>query len=1083
MIFAMPLSCPSCGEENPDRARFCLACAAPLQAERKPPREKRKLVTVVFSDLSGSTSLGERLDSETLRAIMQRYYEAMRVALERHGGTVEKFIGDAVMAVFGVPTTREDDAVRAVRAARAMADSLAELNAEIEGRWGERLATRTGVNSGEVVAGAGVDALATGDAVNVAARLEQTAKPGEILIGETTRRLVGELAETEPAGKLELKGKAEPVAAHRLIALRDQREGQPSGHRSALRAALVGRRDELAALERAFSESVEAEHCRLVVLSGEPGVGKSRLCREFRAALADRARSLGGRCLSYGQGITYWSLAEIVKSAAGVVDQDSAEDAEAKIAAAVADRGRDRGRSIARPLAAAIGISTEPAEREDIFRAFRLFLESQAATLPQLIVVDDLQWAEPTFLDLIAYLVRNTEGPLLLLCLARPELYETHPDFGEELAEGAGLSIRLGTLSESDSRALVGELLGAASLPDELAAQITAAARGNPLFVEEMLRTMADEGQLVYEDGAWRTTGELTEVEVPATIQALLAARLERLEVAELEVAERASVIGEEFWRDAVEELSADGEDSAVAESLKALLAKELVEHGETEFLGAEPYRFSHLLVRDVAYSGLLKEVRAELHERFADWLDERLGERAGEYAEIIGYHLEAAYRHRSELGAADERTTALGERAGESLRAAGIRSFRRAESAAAVGLLERAVELLGDRPSRAAAYFWLGRALRDANDPAQALEALCQAASEAEKTGDHDMARLAKLRGAVLRVGRGEDRADEVRAFAGQILSEPSGSDDATGTAIALLSLMVLDDRALQCESAIARYEKMLASPAMLTEAGDAFGEYGIALQMGPVPVEQAIARIEAVSLRIDDSRPMVRAEIFSALAPLEASRRDFVRARSLCSAAETVYREFDRRLDRYWLAGYVAGPVEASAGELDVAEQLLTEGADGLRRLGYTEILASVLPDLARVLFARGRFDEAAAAAAEAREMTSSLDLHARIRWRSIEARLLAHRGEVGEAERIGREAVAIAAETDAVNEHACSLLDLAYILRAADRPEEARGAAREALGLYRGKGNIVGARQAEAALREVDDQGRSSSQSAAQ
>src|SRR6188472_2406375 len=445
--------CAACGVENPDIARFCLACGTQL-AEARPPQETRKVVTIVFSDLKGSTSLGEALDSEALREVMTRYFDAMRGELERHGGVIEKFIGDAVMAVFGLPRLHEDDALRAVRAASGMQAALEELNDELQRIYGVQLANRTGVNTGEVVAGdpSTGQRLVTGDAVNVAARLEQAAGEREVLLGELTYRLVRGDVDVEEVEPLELKGKSEPVPAYRLVGVRetvstDARRGAP----------LVGREEELAALTSAVDEAAASSSCHLVTVVGDAGLGKSRLTSEFLAASRPRALAASGRCLPYGEGITFWPVGEAVKGLAGIVNDDSATEVQTKLAS-LADPAGD---GVTARLASALGLSVEPFPVEELFWAVRRLLTHLAAERPVIFLVEDIHWAEPTMLALIEHLVQACKAPVLVLCPTRPELLEKEPEW----STGAhSARIVLEPLDTEHAQRMIESLLGGGSL-------------------------------------------------------------------------------------------------------------------------------------------------------------------------------------------------------------------------------------------------------------------------------------------------------------------------------------------------------------------------------------------------------------------------------------------------------------------------------------------------------------------------------------------------------------------------------------------------------------------------------------------
>jgi class 3 adenylate cyclase len=686
--------CPSCGEENTERARFCSGCGIPLEGEAAESRENRKVVSIVFCDLVGSTSMGESLDSEAVRRVMLRYAAEMRVAIERHGGRVEKFIGDAVMAVFGIPMIHEDDALRAVRAAVEMRESLGRLNDELEERWGVRLQTRSGVNTGEVVAGSDAsrgEGLVVGDTVNVAARLEQHAGTNEILIGEGTYALTRDAVTAEPVEPLTLKGKAEPVPAFRLI---DVSKEAPGVARR-LDSPLVGREAEVDQLTDAFEGALETRECALCTIVGPAGVGKSRVSLEFLNKVADRATVLQGRCLSYGEGITYWPVAEVVREAASIRDDDSPERARVRIARLLPEEQQ----SMAEPVASALGLADNVFQPDEIFLAIRRLLQAIASDRPLVVVFEDIHWGEVTFFDLIEYIANSSrDAPILILCIARPELREARPEFGVSTRHAVALS--LGPLEREQSETLVANLLGQMELAHEISARIAENAQGNPLFVEEMLRMLIDEEMLEREDGHWRVVGDVAEIGVPPTIEALLGARLDRLQHDQRGTIEGASVIGQEFWRAAVTELSPKLLRRDVPRHLDALTEKELVEPGGQGFAGLSAYHFSHILIRDVAYGGVLKERRSTLHERFAGWLEQHVGERLGEYQEILGYHLEQAYRYRVDLGPVDENGRILAGRAFHYLSVAGGDAHARGDMPASVGLLQRSLSLTEGEPT-----------------------------------------------------------------------------------------------------------------------------------------------------------------------------------------------------------------------------------------------------------------------------------------------------------------------------------------------------------------------------------------------
>ncbi len=625
----------------------------------------RKTVTVVFCDVVDSTRRAEQLDAEQVRATMNRYFSVARDVLEGHGGTVEKFIGDAVMAVFGIPTLHEDDAMRALRAS---AELLAAVN-EIE--------LRIGINTGEVIAsdsGGDSTTLVTGDAVNVAARLQQAAQPGQILVGEATRLLVRAAATLEPVPSVSAKGKAEPIIAFRLVSVVGS-DGRTPGV-----ARLVGRSAESAQLRAALEEVESSNSGRLVTVVGAAGVGKSRLVAEFLEKTGSSVSVFRGRCLPYGSGITYFPLTQVVKSAAGVTDTDDRAEVRAKLEALVGVG--PEANEVGRVIASAVGLDDTPIHEEDIFWATRRLLERLAANGTVVVMVEDIHWAEPALLDLLEYLGEFiTDAAVLVVCLTRPDLFERRPSWGR--GRVGSTTLALDALPAGLAGELFDQLEGSGTIAPALRQRILDAAEGNPLYVEEMVAMLVEDG---------RAAGDPADVHVPPTIEALLAARIDGLPAAERDIAERASVIGRVFEASAVRELVADSASETLGRDLLALVRKEFIRPDRAELSIGDAYKFRHILIRDAAYRALPKSERAALHEAFADWLERAAGDRVQEYMEIVGFHLEQAHGYRVELGLNDDHTTALARRASSWLGRAGERAHDRRDITAWVGLTERAL-------------------------------------------------------------------------------------------------------------------------------------------------------------------------------------------------------------------------------------------------------------------------------------------------------------------------------------------------------------------------------------------------------
>jgi class 3 adenylate cyclase len=847
--------CSHCGRQNADDARYCSGCAAPLVAEPVAPRTVRKTVTVLFCDMVESTPLGERLDPESLRRVLAQWHKSMRTALERHGGTVEKFVGDAVMAVFGLPLAHEDDALRAARAAADMRVALGAINVDLKRDYGVEIKVRMALNTGDVVAGAG-ETLVTGDAVNVAARLEQNAKAGEILLGDETARFLEERALLEPVPELTLKGKAQPVPAWRLISVLPD----AAAFTRPVTTPFVGRRGELASLEAAFHRAAGASRCELVTVLGAPGIGKSRLIREAVASLGSRARVLVGRCLPYGEGITYWPLAEIVKQVAG-------REPRAWIVKLLS--GDENAELVADEVATAVGASERAGSTDQTHWAIRALFEALARERPLVVVLEDLHWAEPRFLDLVEYIAGFSRGrPILLVVSARPELLETRPSWAT-LGEKAEL-LALEPLAEPDVDILVDALLTERTFPKSTRMRVLEAAEGNPLFVEQLLALQAE------------TAGADAELTLPPTLRALLAARIDRLDPRDRAVIERAAVEGRSFHRGAVTELLPSGERPDVGARLLALARKQLIRPDRSDFPGDDGFRFAHMLIRDAAYDSTPKELRGELHERYADWLEAKAADRTREYEEILGFHLEQACRYRRELRPLDEQQVALARRAAARLASAGSRASGRGDGAAAVALLTRALTLLperdGDRPRP---MLNLGRALANRGDPS-AIPLIEEAVELAEAVGDQTTRSYAVL---VRALSRGasdpEFTAEEALGEAKEELQllEQLGDEGGQGAAWAIIALqhsfvgrykvaLEANERALRCATA-AGDERVEA---------DARAHIATFLFYGPQPLDEYVSY--AQSFLSPANRPR---SVHRLLALAHAMRGEFARARQL--------------------------------------------------------------------------------------------------------------------------------------------------------------------------------------------------------
>ncbi|MDQ3858450.1 MAG: AAA family ATPase [Actinomycetota bacterium] len=1015
-----------------------------MATERSRGREARKTVTVVFTDVAESTRLGGRLDPESLRRVMSRYFETASRALERHGGSVEKFIGDAVMAVFGVPAVHEDDALRAIRAVAELHEAVEALNADLEREQGVRIALRSGVNTGEVVAGdAGAgQMLVTGDAVNVAARLEQAAAPGEILLGEATRRLVSEGVRVEDMGSLALKGKEDGVRSWRLLEVVEA----PRVFARRLDSPLIGRERELDQLRQAFDRAIEERSPYLFTVLGTAGIGKSRLAVEFGSAVSDRARVLTGRCLPYGDGITFWPLAEIVAELVG-----SGGEIRAAIARHVEDEEAGR---VAEGIAALLGRSEGSVAAEESLWAVRKLFEGLADDRPLVVTFEDIHWAEPTFLDLVDHLADwSRDAPVFFLCLARPDLLEKRPTWAGGKLNATSMLLR--PLSERESNKLIDHLAGTGEVTLATRVRIADAADGNPLFLEQMLALLEEEPR------------SDRDVDVPPTIQALLAARLDRLGEEERATLERAAIVGKRFWAGAVAYLSAEEERGGVAPTLQLLGRKELIRPDSSTVPGEEGYRFRHQLIRDAAYGGIPKEVRAELHERFVGWIEERAGERIAEVEEIVGYHLETAFRYRRELAPVDEHGQELAARASERLAVAGRRALARGDASAAASLLERAASLLpGPAPGSESLLVELGSALVVTGQFARADAALADAIRVASAGGNRRVELHGLLERAFLHaLTDPAGSSDDLRREAERAIPALEELGDDLGLAKAwrrLADVHWLTNRWDEQEHALERAIEHAERAGDEREAAGARMRLPMALYYGATPVPDASVRAEEIVERGERAR-MVRSTALVCLGGLRAMTGRFDEARELISGGRAIAEELGLRV---WLGGFslVASDVEMLAGDPAAAEEELRRGYALLESIGERGLLARVAAGLARALLELGQ-DEEARRLTEVSEGLASADIASQISWRAVRGRILAARGQLDAGEALVREAGELARSTDDVNREGRILLDLATVLALGDRSGEAFAVVERALGCFERKGNSVSATRARA------------------
>jgi class 3 adenylate cyclase len=1009
------IGCSSCGQDNPDGFVLCGMCGAPLAPAGTAAREVRKTVTVVFCDVVDSTGAGDRADPEVVREMMARYFDRVRVVLERHGGTVEKFIGDAAMAVFGVPVVHEDDALRAVRAAGEIRSVLEEL----------AIPARIGVNTGEVVAHPG-DSLVTGDAVNVASRLEKHAAPGDVLMGDSTYQLVKGAVVAEATEPLLVKGKPAPVRAWRLTTVTDA----ASGVVRRLDTPMIGREGEISLLRDALRRAGRERRCHLFTVLGAPGVGKSRLVAELASEAAGAATVLVGHCLPYGDGITYWPVAEILRAAAGMDDADDRSRARALLEALVA--GEPDAAILVDRLASAIGLGGAPAAAEEITWAIRRAFERLGRDRPAIVVFEDINWGEPALLDLIDHLSAwCRSSAILLVCTARPELLDRRPAWAGGKTDATTILVE--PLRDEECDRLISVLAPGGPMSGSQRARVIEAAEGNPLFVEQMLAMVGGD--------------EAGVVAVPPTINALLAARLEQLTAAERRAVECASVEGRIFHRSAVDALLPD--DAPVsAELLAGLTRREFIAPSVAQFHGEEAFRFQHVLIQDAAYGSIPKRVRADHHERFAAWLEAAAGDRREEYEEILAHHLGEAVRYRRELARSDPRADAIAERAAECYRRAGDRAAVRSDYAAGATMLARVAALLPDSDRRVALAlvdraYWLRWA-----QPDQAVAAAVAAVSAARASGA-EAERLVDLCARFVLLSL--DRDVDVAALCVDARVQAEHVDASDPPAAARLWWIVANlaethlHRSSIAVTAAARSRELAGiahaewlftdvTSLLIQSTTHAPGDIGELLQTG--------ARLAA------GAGGLRRAMYLDSRSLLLAQRGELAEALAAIDEAAAIWAELGLSSWLEYGPAWLRGSVLLASGRPDEAVPLLRSALGRATESGAETSLATIQGLLARALALTG---DAAAALAEsdgAGARTHAGDVLAAMLWRGARIRALAALGQTAAAGDLARELLALAARVEVPERRFDALTDAAEGARAAGNVDEARTLLGEAL-----------------------------------
>lgn len=1029
---ALARVCGACGVAASAAARFCRACGAPIAEQLIPTPAPtapaagpaRKTVTVIFADLAGSTGFEEQVDAETARAVISRYHDLLRSTAQHHRAGVTKYIGDGFMAVWGVPEMGPDDADHAVDAAVDLQEHFVDLAAGVSEAHGVDLALRVAVNTGELVVGAH-DADLVGDAVNVAARLESECPIGHVVVGEQTWRSTRGRHRYESLGRVQVKGRTAPVAVYRWLAR--QTEATDA-------APFVGRTDELRQLQAALDDVVVAQAARVVTVIGDPGLGKSRLAAEFVGSLHD-TRVIRARC-DVEQTVALAPIVEVLR----------ARDLDADLPVGVGER--DRMLRDLHGLTAGV-----PGSVEETFWALRRYVEVLAGGGPLVLVIDDIHWADTLLLDFIEHLAEwVSAAPILVVALARPELREVRTDLGT-VSRWVTAAVHLGGLDADATAELAAGVLGAARLPAELSARLPSSTGGNPLFVRELVGMLVHDGVLVAEPTGWRLTIDADAIAIPPTIHALLASRLERLAPAERRVLEIASVVGTDFSLGAVTAL-AERDAPEVKGSLDRLRRLDLAQPSGA-YLGDEPvWRFHHVLIRDVAYRRLLKSDRADLHERLADWVAAGGASGAFDTDEMLARHLDAAHGYRVELGISDAHTGELAVRAARCYLASARRALDRDELTSAGTQAARGAALAGADNTLHAELLLIGcEALLSAGDVAAAAPLV----DDLDRIADDVLAPWASCYRCQFVVYTDPAQLLEVDTRLQHAIDEFGRRADPLGLAKAhrvRASARGRLGRIGDCE--VDLFEALVAA----RQGGDhrqitvALSAAPSAALWGPSPVPKAGGRcLDVVRMqRMTVAAPSLEATSLRCLAVLELLRGRPDKARSMLADARQIVADLGLR-HGLMETELFAGIIELMQGDPVAAEPHFRTALSGLDALGVGADAGQAAALLARSVLAQGRIDEADRYAAESEQLAGH-NLKTAIAWRAVRAEILAARGRHDEAAAIGRDAVAVAAGTDLVLDHAEACLALGRVLDAAGDEPGAVAARRDAAALYAAK-----------------------------
>jgi class 3 adenylate cyclase/tetratricopeptide (TPR) repeat protein len=1015
-------------------------CGTPLPKSDVSRREARRTVTVLLCDATVSTTEGSAVDPERSHRLLERFFDDARHAIERNGGVATDGPGDAVQGVFGLPEMLEDDAARAIGAA---VDAMASASAMTHQLSDQGLVVDAwiGINSGEAVADPDNPSSVSGDPVSVALQLEETARPGEILVGTVTLRLVGDLVQSEPVEPIVVQGLSRPVPAFRVTSVR-------AGRADSARTPLFGRERDIAMLTDTFDRAIDKRAPHLVTLLGQAGIGKSRLVSEFAGVVGQHGRVLRGSCAPHGHSTTYAAVAEMIRHAAGIKSDDIRTKARTKLASLLGDE--DDSAEISQRLEEVIEIVDAKSPPEEIFWAVRSLLERIAENDPLVVVFDGLQNADRTLIDLIEHIIEWTANvPILLIGVARPEFLEKNTTWGGGMLNATTISLE--PLGANDITKLAQSLFGEGRIGDQVADRVVHATGGNPLFVEQVVSMLVDAKMVELKDGEWAPTSDLQRI--PTSITALLGARLDSLGESERRVLEAAAVIGNEF---PVSLVARAVERSEIAADIRSLTRKELIRRAGSGELGHE-YSFRDGLMREVTYGSLLRPERARLHESVATKLQEDGAASPGQEM-ALGFHLEQAFLALSGLGGDRAHLLSVGKAAGERLAKLGRSALARADMPTASDLLSRAVAVMEtDDPARVELALDLSVALLEHGELAAAKSSL-RGISDLFHNEDVAMrVAVISLRSA-LSAGDTEGWADRAAALAEDAIRVFEKTQNHLGLAESYELWGASHWRENRSENAGAMYrrahEHAQKAGAEMLEA-KLIGFMASAAFWGTTPAGEGARLCEGILTDPDQNR-LATAKVLSFLAGFKAMLGDFVRARRLIQESREIARDLGLRL---YLAHSVQIPgiIEMLDGNYAQAEQDLLAGYNELKEMGERAHIPRAALDVAGAILAQGRLDDAEKLTQEARDEAAEDDIDAQVLWRIVLGSITARRGEAEAGQRFGREAVELASRTDNLFMHANAQVALGEVLSAAGKPDEARQAFTDALELYKAKGVV--------------------------